>query len=54
MEEIGRLQLSVYFNKHGLHWNYGKSLQSINWVASAAAPTYTETKPSEMDLITRN
>ena len=50
----------LFISINGVHWNYGKSLQSINWVASAATgffpfnQTYTETRPSEIDLTTRN
>ena len=49
------LQLSVYFHKHKVHWNYGKSSQSINVVAIAATlffpfnQTRTEARPSEID-----
>ena len=49
------LQLSVYFHKHKVYWNYRKSSQNINVVAIAATgfflfnQTRTEARPSEID-----
>ena len=50
----------LFHNFHRVQWNHGKILQSINWLASAATglfpfnQTYIETRPSEIDLITKN
>ena len=52
--------LSHNFHKHEVHWNHGKSLKRINWLASGTTgffpfnQTNTETRPSEIGLITRN